>query len=116
MIEEKKICLGHDIYEKYSAYYICKSILNIDSQNIKYTKGVNLNELTVYNRGLPYFHENLFFILYEFCKKEKNNIIFKQDYILNNVSGQKLVDWIENFKQNVQSLRNWILIKIRNMF
>jgi len=82
--------------------------LNIDSQNIKYTKDINLNELTTYDRSLPYFDEKLFSILYEFCKNEKNNIIFKPDYILNDISGQKLIDGIENFKQNMQCLRDWI--------
>ena len=82
--------------------------MNIDSQNIKYTKDINLNELTTYDRSLPYFDEKLFSILYEFCKNEKNNIIFKPDYILNDISGQKLIDGIENFKQNMQCLRDWI--------
>ena len=106
--EKKKFRFGHNIYEKYSAYYICETVLNIDSQNIKYTKDINLNELTTYDRSLPYFDENLFSILYEFCKKEKNNIIFKPDYILNDISGQKLINGIENFKQNIQCLRDWI--------
>lgn len=82
--------------------------MDIDSQDIKYTNDINLNELTVFNRSLPYFDEKLFSILYEFCKKEEKNIIFKPDYILNNVSGQKLIDGIKNFKQNVQCLRDWI--------
>lgn len=107
---KKKFRFGHNIYEKYGAYYICETVLNMDSQDIKYTKGegVNLNELTTYNRSLPYFDEKLFSILYEFCKNEKQNVIFKPDYILNNVSGQKLIDGIEKFKQNIQCLRDWI--------
>jgi hypothetical protein len=83
--------------------------LNIDSQNVKYVKDVNVNELTAYNKSLPYFDEKLFYILLDFCKNEKNNIFFKPDYILNNISGQNLIDGIEKFKQNIQCLRNWII-------
>lgn len=68
---KKKIRFGHDIYEKYSAYYICETVLKIDSQNIKYVNEVNLNALTVYNRKLSYFDEKLFSMLLDFCKKKK---------------------------------------------
>lgn len=67
-----------------------------------------MNALTVYNRKLSYFDEKLFSMLLDFCKKKNSNIIYKPDYILNNITGQQLIDGIENFKLNMQSFRNWI--------
>ncbi len=105
---KKKYRFGNNIYEKYSSYYLAETVLNIENaQYVKFPKRVNINELTTYNKTSPCFDENLFSILLNFCKKEKENIIFNPDYIINNVSGNQLMR-ILNFKENIQCLRNWI--------
>ena len=104
----KRYRFGENIYEKFSAYYFCETILNIDSRTIKFIKEVNINNLCIYNRTLPYFDENLIPILVSFCQKEKLNIKFNPDYIINNINGKQLLDGIGKCKENIHYFRNLI--------
>ena len=104
----KRYRFGENIYEKFSAYYFCETILNIDSRTIKFIKEVNINNLCIYNRTLPYFDENLIPILVSFCQKEKLNIKFNPDYIINNINGKQLLDGIGKCKENIHYFRNFI--------
>jgi len=106
--KKKKFRFGHNIYESYSSYYLSETVLKIDSQNIKFVKKININEFTVYNPSLPWFNENLFTILVDFCKKEKKSIFFSPDFILNDVSGKLLLEKIPKFKENIHCLKDWI--------
>ncbi len=106
--ENKRYRFGHDIYEKYSTYYFCETILGIKSEDAKYIGKININELTVYNRIFPWFDENLFYLLLDFCQNEKHNIIFDPDYIIKNINGDTLLNGIAKHKENIHCLRNWI--------
>ena len=106
--ENEKDHFDHNKNKKYILYYFCETVLKIDSKNAKFINRVNLNDLTVYNRNLPWFDENLFPILVDMCKKEDKNIYFDPDYIINNINGQILLDGIEKCKENIQYFTNWI--------
>ena len=95
--KNKKNLLRKFKYKKYSTYYICKTIFE-NYKNIKFIEKININELTVYNRDLPWFDDNLFALLLEFCKKETKNIIFNPDYIINDIKGKYLKEKIEKYK------------------
>ena len=97
----------NDKYEKYTAYYLRETVLE-EPKNIKYIKEVDINKLTVYDRTLAWFDDNLFDILLKFCKKEINNIIFHPDYIINNIEGQNLKERIKKFNKNVLYFEDWI--------
>ena len=43
----KRYRFGENIYEKFSAYYFCETILNIDSRTIKFIKEVKSKTVTV---------------------------------------------------------------------
>jgi len=109
--KKKRYRFRHGCYEKYSINYFCETILEIKSKEAKFIDKININELTVYNKSLPWFDENLFYTLLDFCKNEKNNIIFAPDYIIKNISGDKLLNGIEKHKENIQYYTNLIDIK-----
>ena len=106
--DKKKFRFGHNIYESYSSYYLSETVLNIDSQKVKFVKSVNINEFATYNPSLPWFDEKLFTILVNFCKNGKKSIFFNPDYIINDISGEVLLEQIPKFKENIHCLKDWI--------
>ena len=109
--EKEKYRFGQNIYEKYSSYYFSETILKLNKseiKNINYKTDVNVNQLTVYDTRQPWFNGKIFDYLVDFCKSENDIVIFKPDYIINNIKGSKLSERIKIYEQNIQYLRNWI--------
>ena len=97
----------NDKYEKYTAYYLCETVLE-NPKNIKFIDEVDINKLTVFDRSLSWFDDNLFDILLKFCKQDTKNIIFHPDYIINNIEGKNLIEKIIKYKENIHCFKDWI--------
>ena len=104
---KKRYRFGQNMYEKFSAYYLCETVLE-NPKNIKFIDEVDINKLTVFDRSLSWFDDNLFDILLKFCKQDTKNIIFHPDYIINNIEGKNLIEKIKKYKENIHCFKDWI--------